>query len=295
MASEMRVSWLQKQGMGSVLCWQGTCRGCGSSPQTPLNVELPQHRVRCRMFAEPKANTWAASPRVPCCQDCPNMAPPGLCKGQLYPHKLHSLLLSTATPQMPLEPTEFQQTLTCLRAAVLEEKFVSNSCSHFIYKSLHIPLFCISLLSSGHRQESAQGSFTAALHRARSGACSPFGLGAQRVHKGDAGSDKTHRQGFIYYQRYNLNSYRFSGHFCAFLSFLCGSRKLCCLRSIYSGFPKGKCAANKGTGMQKNGSCFRTVRETLLQTNEPSICSKTLFSKHSMKTVILPGWSLEER
>lgn len=89
--------------------------------------------------------------------------------------------------------------------------------------------------------------------------------------------------------------YRFPGYFCVFLSLLCGRGKLCCLCSIYSGFPKGKCAANKRTGMQKSGSCFRTVREALLQTNEPSICSKTLFSKHSMKTVILPGWSLEER
>lgn len=42
MAREMRVRWLQEAGMSSVLCWQGTCRGCASSPQTPLNVELPQ-------------------------------------------------------------------------------------------------------------------------------------------------------------------------------------------------------------------------------------------------------------
>lgn len=98
MARETRVSWLQKEGVGSVLCWQGTCRGCGSSPQTPLNVELPQNRARCRMFAEPRANTWVASPWVPRCQDCPNLAPPGVCQGQLYPHKLQSQLGSTDTP-----------------------------------------------------------------------------------------------------------------------------------------------------------------------------------------------------
>jgi len=68
-----------------------------------------------------------------------------------------------------------------------------------------------------------------------------------------------------------------------------------CLRSIHPSFPSVKSAANKGAGMQKNGSCPRAVREALLQANEPSICSKTLFSKHSIKTVILPGWSLEER
>lgn len=71
--------------------------------------------------------------------------------------------------------------------------------------------------------------------------------------------------------------------------------RLHCLRSIHPSFPSVKCAINKGIRMEKNGICSKTVREALLQANEPPICSKTLFSKHSIKTVILLGWSLEGR
>lgn len=61
-AREVRVSQLRKEGGDSAFCWQGTGRGCGSSPQTTLNTQLPQHRVGCEMFAEPRANSWAANP-----------------------------------------------------------------------------------------------------------------------------------------------------------------------------------------------------------------------------------------
>lgn len=88
----------RKRERALLLCWQGTSRGCGSSPQTPLKVQLPQPGVWREMFAEPRANAQVANPWVPCCQDCPLLIPPGVCEGHIYPHRLQSQLASIATP-----------------------------------------------------------------------------------------------------------------------------------------------------------------------------------------------------
>lgn len=162
MAREMRVRWLQKEGMGSVLCWQGTCRGCGSSPQTPLNVELPQNRVRCGMFAEPRANTWVASPWMPWCQDCPKLAPPGVCKGQLHPHKLQSQLASAAPHRCLWSLQNFGG---CWLVCGPQCWKKSSSVTHALVFSEQVPShpsLCSSLLSTGHFHESAQSSFAPA-------------------------------------------------------------------------------------------------------------------------------------
>lgn len=98
--------WQERWGDPAAERWSRLCssigmatsRGCGSSPQTPLNIQLPQHQVWWKMFAEPRANTQVANPWVPCSRNCPRLITPSICKGQIYPHKLQFQLVSTATP-----------------------------------------------------------------------------------------------------------------------------------------------------------------------------------------------------
>lgn len=160
-------------------------------------------------------------------------------------------------------------------------------------KSLHIPLFAAACFPQGI--STSQHSAVLLLPRVHSGACSPFGPGAQS-------SQGRCRLWQDRQSEFNLLTEIQSEQLPIFWAFLRLSEPLAWQREAVlpvQHLPRFSKRDNvqriKELGCKRVAAAFRTVREALLQTNEPSICSKTLFSKHSMKTVILPGWSLEER